>query len=105
MRLLTDENVRSAHVSALESGGHNVVRVEDVLEKGVADTDVRSAGRSRDRVVLTYDRKVFAGSTDHAGVLVADETMPPRALRRAVDRIDRAYPSLSDVVEFLTDWG
>jgi len=104
MRLLADENVRSAHVSALESAGHDVVRVEDLLEKGVPDTSVRAAGRANDRVILTYDRKDFAGTTDHAGVLVADETMLPRAVRRAVDRIERSYPDLDAVVDFLSDW-
>lgn len=104
MRLLADENVRSAHVSALESAGHDVLRVEDLLEKGAPDTRVRAAGNAEDRVILTYDRKDFAGTTDHAGVLVADERMPPRAVRRAVDRIEGSYPDLDGVVDFLSDW-
>ena len=104
MRLLADENVRPAHVVAFRSGGHDVVRVGDVLEKGVADDAVLAAGRDRDRVILTYDRRDFATATDHVGVLVAVETMPPRALRQAVDRIERLYPTLEGVVEFLADW-
>lgn len=32
MRVLTDENVRSAHASALDAAGHDVKRVVDVLE-------------------------------------------------------------------------
>lgn len=104
MRILADENVRPAHVSALDSAGHDVRRVGDVLEKGVSDSAVLAAGRDTDRIVVTYDRKDFADVTDHVGVFIADETMAPREVRRTVERVERAYPSLDDVVEFLADW-
>ena len=104
MRILADENVKPAHVSALGSAGHDVRRVGDVLEKGASDSEVLAAGLDTDRIILTYDRKDFADVTDHAGVFIADETMAPRDVRRTVERVERAYPSLEDVVEFLADW-
>ena len=104
MRLLADENCRPAHVSALDSAGHDVKRVGDLLQKGASDGAVLAAGRDTGRIVVTYDRKDFAGVTDHVGVFIADEGMAPRDVRRAVERVDRAYPSLDNVVEFLADW-
>lgn len=53
---------------------------------------------------MTYDRKDFADVTEHAGVLIADETMGPREVRRTAERIERAYPDLGNAVEFLSDW-
>jgi len=55
-------------------------------------------------VVLTYDRKDFSDIDDHAGILIATEDARPRRLRTAVERIERAYPTLDGVTEFLSDW-
>jgi predicted nuclease of predicted toxin-antitoxin system len=104
MRLLVDENVIPAHVSALRSAGHDVERSDELLGKGVADQAVLRAAREKSRPLLTYDRKDFADVSDHAGVLIATEELRPRGLRAAVERVDRAYPSLDGVVEFLSDW-
>jgi predicted nuclease of predicted toxin-antitoxin system len=104
MRLLADENVVPAHVSALDSAGHDVQRSDDVLEKGAADEAVLGTAAGANRVVLTYDRKDFSDVTDHAGVLIAREDMRPRDLRNAVERVSTAYPTLDDVVEYLSDW-
>lgn len=91
-------------MSALDSAGHDVRRVGDVLEKGVSDSEVIAAGLDTDRIIVTYDRKDFADATDHIGVFIANETMAPRDVRRTVERVERAYPSLENVVEFLADW-
>jgi len=104
MRVLADENVVPAHVSALESAGYDVQRVGEVLEKGAADAAVLDAARQDDRIVLTYDKKDFSDVGDHSGVLLASETMAPRDLRSAVERIEQVYPALDNVVEYLSDW-
>jgi len=104
MRLLADENVVPAHVSALESAGYDVRRVGDVLEKGASDAAVLDAARQTDRIVLTYDKKDFSGVAEHPGILLAAETMAPRDLRSAVERVDHAYPALDNAVEYLSDW-
>lgn len=104
MRLLSDENVKSSHVSALDAAGHDVARVVDVLGTGAQDVDVLALARDADRVVLTYDRKDFGDAFGHAGVLLADESIAPREVRLAVDRIERLYPDLDDVIEYLSDW-
>ena len=104
MRLLVDENVIPAHVSALNSAGYDVLRSDTLLEKGAADKAVLATARQEERVLVTYDRKDFSNVENHAGVLIATEGMQPRELRAAVDRIQRAYPSLEAVIEFLSDW-
>lgn len=104
MQLLADENIVPAHVSALESAGYDVRRVGDVLEKGASDTAVLDAARQEDRVLLTYDKKDFSEVEDHSGVLLASETMAPRDLRNAVERVEQVYPALDNVVEYLSDW-
>jgi predicted nuclease of predicted toxin-antitoxin system len=104
MRVLADENVVPAHVSALDSAGHDVRRSDDVLEKGATDVVVLETATEANRVVLTYDRKDFSDVTDHSGVLIATEDMKPRDLRNAVERVATAYPALDDVVEYLSDW-
>jgi predicted nuclease of predicted toxin-antitoxin system len=104
MRVLVDENVIPAHVSALDSAGHGILRSDDLLTKGAPDSDVISAARQEDRVLLTYDRKDFSDRDEHAGVLIATEDLRPRHLRVAVERIERAYPTLDGVTEFLSDW-
>lgn len=104
MRFLMDENVHPAHISAVESVDHDVRRVEEVLRKGASDQEVLEAARNTDRIVLTYDRKDFSTVTDHSGVFIADERMEPHEVRRAISDVNRAYPTLDNVVEFLTDW-
>jgi hypothetical protein len=104
MRILADENLKPAHVSALDAAGHDVVRVMDVLSKGAPDSKVLEAARESNRVVVTYDRKDFSDVTDHAGVFIANEAMAPRDVRRAIELIEQVYPSLENVVEFLPDW-
>jgi predicted nuclease of predicted toxin-antitoxin system len=104
MQLLVDENVIPAHVSALDSAGYDVRRSDALLDKGVPDEAVLDAARQENRVLVTYDRKDFSDVENHAGVLIATEGMQPRELRAAVDRVRQAYPTLENVVEFLSDW-
>lgn len=104
MRVLVDENVIPAHVSTLDSAGYDVLRSDGLLEKGATDEAVLAAARQEERVLVTYDRKDFSDVENHAGVLIATEGMQPRELRAAVDSIQRAYPTLEDVTEFLSDW-
>lgn len=104
MELLVDENVVPAHVSALESAGYDVRRSDTLLEKGASDEAVLALARQEGRVLVTYDRKDFSDAERHPGVLIATERMQPRELRAGVDRIQRAYPTLDGVVEFLSDW-
>lgn len=93
-----------AHVSALDSAGHDVLRSDSLLEKGAPDEAVRDAARRENRVILTYDRTDFSDIDEHVGVLIATEDLQPRRLRTAVERVERAYPTLDGVTEFLSDW-
>lgn len=104
MELLVDENVIPAHVSALDAAGYDVRRSDTLLEKGASDEAVLALARQKGRVLVTYDRKDFSDVEHHPGILIATERMQPRELRAGVDRIQRAYPTLEGVVEFLSDW-
>jgi predicted nuclease of predicted toxin-antitoxin system len=103
-RFLADENVVPAHVSAFESAGYDVRRSDDIVGKGASDEAVLAAATRTERILVTYDRKDFASADGHTGVLIVNETMAPRELRTAVDRVVRAYPALDDVTEYLSDW-
>lgn len=104
MRVLAEEDVVPAHVSALDSAGHDVQRSDAVIEKGATDEVVLETATEANRVVLTYDRTDFSDVTDHARVLIATADTQPRDVRNAVERVSTAYPSLDDVVEYLSDW-
>jgi len=45
MQLLADENVIPAHVSALDSAGHDVRQSDSLLEKGAPDEEVLAVAR------------------------------------------------------------
>jgi hypothetical protein len=109
MRLLADENTDTEWLRALSDDGHDVRRVVDAdsLSPGAADPAVLAAAAEADRVLLTADRSDFPDPPrdDHAGiVIVADPSRSGGAVRRAVRRIERAYPELDGSVAYVGDW-
>ena len=88
MRILADENLKPAHVSALDAAGHDVIRVRESVGKGASDPEVLESATRSNRILVTYDRKDFSDVTDHHGVLIATETMAPRNVRRTVEVIE-----------------
>lgn len=99
MRILADENVPEAYVSALIGDGHRVSYSRDVPELGPGANDralVEYAEREG-MAVRSVDVKDLS-SVDAAGaVLVAPQDMTGGAMRRAVNRLDSLDFDPSDV--------
>lgn len=109
MRILADENVDTAIVSALAESGHDVTRVVDDpnLGESALDADVLAEATRQGRVLLTGDTSDFGDppAEDHAGiVLLTDGTVSGSDVRRGIRRIERQYPELAGAVAHLTDW-
>jgi len=104
MRLLADVHVKSSYVGALESHGHNVVRVQDVMAPDAPDPAVMERARETDRAVVTNDDKDFSRFASHPGVLFVPQDMRPGDVETAVSRIERQFDTLTDTVQYLRDW-
>jgi predicted nuclease of predicted toxin-antitoxin system len=109
MELLADENVETEWIQALRDDGHKVVRVVDVEDLGVSasDPDVLAVATRKDRVLLTADQSDFSNppAGEHPGIIIiADVTRTGGEVRRAVRRIERSVPDLSDHVAYVSDW-
>lgn len=109
MELLADENARTEWIQALRDDGHDVVRVVDLpaLGEGAVDPDVLAVAIERGRILLTADRADFSDppADEHPGiVIVADATRTGGEVRRALRRIDRSLPDLSNQVAYVSDW-
>ena len=106
MRLLADEHVPPAIVSALRGEGHDVAVVGDAIELGADDGAIVEYARATDRVVLSEDAD-FRGADpsldveSHPGVLVRDTAAQPGEIAAAVRRIDAMSDDLSGTVLFV----
>jgi hypothetical protein len=103
MRLLCDENVRGSIVRLLEQEGHDVERVQDVLDVGDPDSAVLEYATDTDRVVLTNDTDFL--DSEGVGVLFLDTQMSdPRPVVTAIGRIERVTDgSVSNTVYHVPD--
>lgn len=77
MRLLADEHVPPALVSALRGEGHDVAIVGDDVPAGAEDGTLLEFARATDRIVLSEDAD-FRGAAEelatesHPGVVACD---------------------------------
>jgi len=104
MRLLADVHVKSAYISALESGGHDVARVQDVMAPDAPDSAVIERAREEGFVVITNDDKDFSQFGRHHGVLFVPQDMRPGDVERSVSRVERQFDDLANTVQYLRDW-
>lgn len=109
MEILADENSDTEWVQTLRDDGHDIVRVVDMDDLGVsaADSDVLAVAIQTNRVLLTADQSDFSDppAEEHAGIIiVADVTRTGGEIRRAVRRIERSYPDLSNNIAYVSDW-
>ncbi|WEL17763.1 PIN domain [Halorhabdus sp. SVX81] len=106
MRVLADEHIPPAYVSALRGEGHDVVTVGDEIELGAEDTTLLAYARETDRVILSEDTD-FRGVdpelkvSDHPGVLACDTAATPGEIATAVRRIEGFADDLMDTVFFV----
>ena len=109
MELFADENVETEWIQALRDDGHDIVRVVDIDALGVSatDPDVLAVATRESRVLLTADQSDFSNppAAEHPGIInIADVTRTGGQVRRAVRRIERSVPNLSNLVAYVSDW-
>ena len=105
--LVADENVPTPVVEALRSNGYEVHRAQEEYGQGTTDSEILEACAEEERVVLTNDNDfaLLAEDTEHAGVVIYnDQDLRTREILRGVVRIDNAYDSLENQLEWLEGW-
>ncbi|ACV13150.1 hypothetical protein Huta_2989 [Halorhabdus utahensis DSM 12940] len=106
MRVLADEHIPPAYVSALRGEGHDIVTVGDEIALGAEDTTLLAYARETDRVILSEDTD-FRGADperkvgDHPGVLACDTAATPGEIATAVRRIEAFADGLMGTVFFV----
>lgn len=106
MRLIADEHIPPAIVSALRGEGHDVAVVGDALHFGSADTRLLEYARDTNRLILSEDTDFRGGDPEltnepHPGILACDTTAPPGAIAAAIRRIEMYTDDLSDTVLYV----
>ena len=105
MKILCDEHVPPALVSALRSEGFDVSTAAESVELGISDADLLEFASERGYIVLTNDSD-FVDRTGHAGVLYyEDQDASDRELVRAIRTVDDLLPddAVEDRTIFLPD--
>jgi predicted nuclease of predicted toxin-antitoxin system len=106
MRILADEHVPPAFVSALRGEGHDVAVIGEEVTPGVEDAVVLEYAREHDRIILSEDTD-FRGADpalegeSHPGVLACDTAASASEITTAVRRIDAFSSDLSGTVLFV----
>lgn len=106
MRVLADEHVPPAIVSALRGEGHDVTVVGEDLELGAADRTVLEFARDTDRVILSQDTDFRGADPDHdlethPGVLAYETGAQPGTIAAAVREIDAAVEQFDGTVLYV----
>ena len=112
--ILTDEHVPSVFVTTLRSSGFEVVEANDAFGEGTADERLLAYCEEHGHVLVTHDKKDFAGrldaAIDHAGIVVYTDANylrdDPEGAVATVERILTHYPpeELVDEVVWLDQW-
>ncbi|MDY6775911.1 MAG: DUF5615 family PIN-like protein [Halobacteria archaeon] len=106
MRLLADEHIPPAFVSALRGEGHDVAVVGEDVNLGADDSVVLRFASETDRVILSEDTD-FQGADpqldtgSHPGVLACDTSAAPGEVAAAVRRIDSVTDDLTQTLLFV----
>ena len=106
MRLLADEHIPPAVISALRGEGHDVATIGNDLELGAPDTTLLEYARDTDRAIVSEDTD-FRGADpeldveSHPGVLACDTAAPAGEVAAAVRRIDTLSDDLDGTVLFV----
>lgn len=110
MRLLADEHVPPAFVSALRGEGHDVAVVGEDLELGAPDETLLAYARETDRIILSEDTDFRGADPElivgtHPGILACDTAAQPGEIAAAVRLIEAASHDLEETVLFVPgDW-
>jgi predicted nuclease of predicted toxin-antitoxin system len=106
VRLLADEHIPPAIISALRGDGHDVAVVGDDLESGVADTTLLVDARDTDRRILSEDTDFRGAGPEldvgsHPDVLACDTAAPIGEIAAAVRDIDPLCDDLDETTLFV----
>lgn len=110
MRLLADEHVPPAIVSALRGEGHDVAVVGEAVELGTSDVTLLEYAHETDRVIVSEDTDFQGANPELAvesqpGVLACDTASPPGQIVAAIRQIDAVSDDLTGAVLFVPgDW-
>jgi hypothetical protein len=105
MRVLCDQNVPQKYVDALaDAGGITVTTVRETLAADVPDREIVTYAAEHGWVILTNDSDFF-GDGREFGLLVYSQLddSRPGDIVDAIQAIDYAYESNSEVVETVPD--
>ncbi|SNR48010.1 DUF5615 family PIN-like protein [Halorubrum vacuolatum] len=105
MQILCDQNVPQKYVDALsDTGGITVSTVREKLSADASDQEIAMYAADNDWVILTNDSDFF-GDGREFGLLVYSQLEDPRPgeIIDAVQAIDSAYETNSEVVEVVPD--
>ncbi|QLH82101.1 DUF5615 family PIN-like protein [Halosimplex pelagicum] len=110
MRLLADEHIPPAIVSALRGEGHDITVVGDDIDLGSEDTDLLEHARDTNRLILSEDTD-FRGADpeldieDQPGILACETTAPPGEIAAAIRRIETFTDDCMGTVLYVPgDW-
>ncbi len=110
MKLVADEHIPPAFVTALRSEGYDVTAVGGAVDLGSEDETIVDYARKENRVVLSEDSD-FRGAdpnldlTAHPGIFACDVNARPGEIATAVRRIDDMSADLTETVIFIPkDW-
>lgn len=106
MRLLADEHVPPAIVSALRGEGHDVAAVGDSVELGAEDTVLLDYARETDRRILSEDTDFRGADPDlsgeyHPGILACDTTASAGEIAAAIRRIETHTDDLTGTIFYV----
>lgn len=106
MRLLADEHVPTAFISALVGEGHDVAVVGDEIALSASDRVLVEHAKETDRVILSQDTDFRGGDPEltadpQPGVLACDPTAAAGEIATAVRRIDAASDDLAGTVLYV----
>jgi len=110
MRLLADEHVPPAIVSALRGEGHDVAVVGTDIELGSADAVLLEFARKSDRCILSEDADLRGADPTldverHPGVVACDTAAPAGEIAAVIRRIEAYTDDLTGTVLYVPgDW-
>lgn len=106
MRLLADEHVPPAIVSALRGEGHNVAVVGEDIDLGSEDTVLLEYARETNRLILSEDTDFRGADPElnvevHPGVLACDTAASAGEIAAAIRRIEIYTDDLTETVLYV----
>ena len=110
MRLLADEHVPPAVVSALRGEGHDIAVVGNQVDLGAEDTVLLKYASDTDRLILSEDTDFRGASADldvedKPGILACETSAPPGEIAAAIRRIETFTDDLTGTVLYVPgDW-